>query len=120
MLAQRSRREIEIRDPNSGAVLDRWSLRGAPLRVAVDRGADNPGGAFVLTSEGGVWRFAADGQLRAWWDATGADAGLSATPSDLLSTPDGRLHVADARGNRVLVFAPDPGGEASLPPVSDG
>ena len=43
LLAQRARREIELRDPDSGAVLDRWSVRGRAPARSRGSGGGQPG-----------------------------------------------------------------------------
>jgi Mg-chelatase subunit ChlD/sugar lactone lactonase YvrE len=114
LLLNRTQGRVEARSP-SGQLLATWPVQGVPIRLA----ADGAGNAFVLTREGWVWKLAGNGRVLAWWDAGDAGPGSRAVPADLAAGPDGRVYVADSRGNRVLVFAHDPLG-APRPPPSQG
>jgi len=120
LAVNRTARDIEVREPTDGQIADRWAVIGSPLRVASDPAADNAGGAYVLTDEGDIWRYAADGTLRAWWDAGALPGGRRALPSDLVATADGRVHATDGVGNRVMVYARDPDGLPAIAPSGEG
>jgi Mg-chelatase subunit ChlD len=120
LLVDRTAAMVEVRDPDSGAVLDRWPVIGIPARIAADTSADNPGGAFVLTREGWVWRLEAGGAVRAWWSAARDATGGAVAPTDLAVAPDGRVVVLDGANDRALVYAPNPGAPPPLAPTGEG
>lgn len=120
LVVNRTTGDVERRDPADGRIVARWPVVGRPQRIAADPAADNLGGAFVLTSEGDVWRYAGDGAVRAWWDAGALPGGRRATPSDLVATADGRVHATDGTGDRVVVYARDPEGLPPEAPAGEG
>ena len=109
LVVDRTTEELGVYD-RSGALRARWPVDGVPLRVAA--GPDNS--AFVLTREGWIWKLAADGQVRAWWDAAAVDSGGRGDPSDLAVGPDGRVFVTDSKADEVRVYVLDP---SATPPA---
>ncbi len=106
-VVDRSASAIRVLAP-TGAEVRRWSAPWQAQRVA----AGQDGSAwFVLSSDGHVWKYAADGTPLAVFD--GAPGGL---PLDLATDRPGRVLVADGDGGRVVVHALDPGGTPGVPP----
>lgn len=95
----------------NGTEVHRWAFPGRVTRVAAMRDGT---AFFALTSDGWVWKYDANGNLRAAWDG-----GLEGSPVDLDVDPNGRVLVADGTGNRVFVWAPDAVGSSAVPPSPD-
>ncbi len=91
-----------------GSARASWAAPGRVMRLA----SSGDGAAwFALTDDGWIWKYDAQGQLRAAWD--GSPEG---SPIDLDVSPDGRVLVADGRVGRILVYGPDTDGRSAEPP----
>lgn len=107
---------VYLADQQSGA-LEVWTVEGdfvgrVPIASGPSRVAAGPdGSAFVLNGAGWVVVVGPDAQPRGAWPA-GAPKDR---PTDIDVAPDGRVHLADARGE-VRIYAADPGAVAPLPP----
>jgi Mg-chelatase subunit ChlD len=115
LIVNRARAEIELREPD-GRVLAQWPVTGVPLRIT----SDSAGAAYVLTREGWAWKLSPTGAVAAWWDAGAEGVDQRGAPTDIAAGPDGRVYVADGRGDRILVFAPDPTAPPPNPPEGQG
>lgn len=87
--------------------------QATPLRLAV--GPD--GSIFVLTNDGRVQKYAADGLLLASWGAAGSQPGQFLYPRDIAVSANGRVYVADTNNRRLQVFRPLGAGEATPTPL---
>ncbi len=84
-----------------------------PWRVVV--GPD--GGVFVLTRDGQVQRYTADGALLASWGTPGSQPGQFLYPRDIAVDSTGRVYVADTDNRRLQVFRALAPGEATPTPL---
>jgi Mg-chelatase subunit ChlD/DNA-binding beta-propeller fold protein YncE len=108
LVADRAVEALRLLDAR-GQELARWAFPGRVTRLA---GARDGSAWFVLTADGWVRKYGPAGGLRAAWD--GAPEG---SPVDLDVDLNGRVYVADGTGDRIFVYAPDPGGTSPLPPA---
>ncbi len=96
-----------------------------PLQGLSPRGAEalalGPDGAFyTLTSDGWVFKFAPDGELRAAWPVRHTPTVGSIDDRDLVVDLFGRVLLVDPADDRILVFAPAEGPSSFPPPNPDG
>ena len=99
-LLDRNSSEIRVVNSSTGVVEDTWTVPGRARRIDVLP----DGSVVVLLEQGWVWMLAADGSLRAIWEA-----GAERVPSDLTAGTDDRVWIALDDG-RVTGWAPDPEG----------
>ncbi|MCE7938399.1 hypothetical protein DCC79_06210 [bacterium] len=107
-LADPSAGHVDIRNLD-GTRADVLPVPAGPVRVAVAGGA-----VYVLGRDERVWKYGlADKQLRAVWE-TSSDG----TANDLAADAAGRVYVADAKNDRILVFQPGgaPPTDVPVPP----
>ncbi len=99
----------------AGARIARWPIDGVPTRVSVDAA----GALYVLTTEGLVWKLAADGVARSAWDA-GAFSASGTDIVDLTVDGAGRVYTLDRAGHTVRVWERDPDGSGEPPQARGG
>jgi len=93
---------IDVLDPESGAVVGGWSTGEAngPERISVA----SDGTVFVLRFDGSLAAYTPAGQPISTWRPTAAPGAAVAAPRDLAAGPGGRLYVADAASDAILVY----------------
>jgi Mg-chelatase subunit ChlD len=112
-LVNRSDKAIEVFEARQK--VGTWPTDGIPARIALD--AD--GNVFVLTVDGLVSKYAADGTLVAAWDAAAYSVGRTEV-LDLTVGPDGRVYTVDRAANNVRVWERDPSGTPEPPLAQSG
>lgn len=93
---------IDVLDPAGGAPRGGWSVGEGNGAERISVGAD--GTVYALLFDGTIAAYTPDGALEHAWRPDPAPGARVAAPRDLAGGPDGRLYVADAASDAVLVY----------------